>query len=221
MNLKKLAIFGTGNISELAYFYFYKDSDYSPEVFVVDEAFKESDDFFGKPLISTETFMDSYSPSEWDVFIAVSYAKVNKVRSEKYKLFKSKGYNFASYISNQATVLTDDIGENCFILEDNTVQPYVVIGNNVYLWSGNHIGHHSVINDHCFISSHVVISGGCNIGEYSFIGVNATLRDHISIGRSNVIGAGTLILKDTEDDQVYIAKASEAAKTPSHRLRGI
>ena len=52
-------------------------------------------------------------------------------------------------------------GDNCFILEDNTVQPFVTIGNNVTLWSGNHIGHDSVIEDDCFISSHVVVSGTC------------------------------------------------------------
>jgi acetyltransferase-like isoleucine patch superfamily enzyme len=40
------------------------------------------------------------------------------------------------------------------------------------------------------------------VGDYSFIGVNATLRDGIKIGRSNVIGAGALVMKDTEDDFV-------------------
>ena len=52
-----------------------------------------------------------------------------------------------------------EIGENCFIFEDNTIQPFVKIGDDVVLWSGNHIGHHAEIGDHCFISSHVVISG--------------------------------------------------------------
>ena len=53
------------------------------------------------------------------------------------------------------------MGDNCFIFEDNTVQPFVTLGNNLVLWSGNHIGHHSTLRDHCFISSHVVISGFC------------------------------------------------------------
>jgi len=33
----------------------------------------------------------------------------------------------------------------------------VTIGNNVTLWSGNHIGHDAMIDDHGFITSHVVI----------------------------------------------------------------
>ena len=100
------------------------------------------------------------------MFVALSYAKLNAVRKEKYLAAKALGYRLASYVSPRATVLNDGrIGDNCFILEDNTIQPFVTIGNNVTLWSGNHIGHHSTIRDHCFIASHVVVSGGVEIGE--------------------------------------------------------
>jgi len=111
------------------------------------------------------------------------------------------------------------VGDNCFIFEDNTVQPFVTIGNNVTLWSGNHIGHHSVIHDHCFIASHVVVSGGVEIGEQCFIGVNATLRDHIRVGARCVIGAGALLLDHAEPEGVYLGAATERSRVPSSRLR--
>ena len=113
------------------------------------------------------------------------------------------------------------IGENCFIFEDNTIQPFVSIGNNVTLWSGNHIGHHSVIRDHTFIASHVVISGGVEIGEQCFIGVNATLRDHIKVGDRCVIGAGALLLADAAPEGVYVGAATDRSKVPSTRLKSI
>ena len=132
------------------------------------------------------------------------------------------GYQLASYISSRASILnSDSIGDNCFILEDNTIQPFATIGNNVTLWSGNHIGHHTVIHDHSFIASHVVVSGGCEIGEQCFIGVNATLRDHITIGDRCVLGAASILLRDAEPDGVYIGQATERSKVPSSRLRGI
>jgi len=67
----------------------------------------------------------------------------------------------------------------------------------------------------------VVVSGGVEIGEQCFIGVNATLRDHIKIGCECVIGAGTLLLADTEPEGVYIGKATERSKIPSKKLRRI
>ena len=41
------------------------------------------------------------------------------------------------------------------------------------------------------------------------------------IGKSNVIGAGALILGDTEDNKVYMQPATEVSRVPSNRLRGI
>ena len=89
------------------------------------------------------------------------------------------------------------------------------------LWSGNHVGHHSIIHDHCFLASHVVVSGGVEIGESCFIGVNATLRDHVKIGAKSVIGANALVLADVEPEGVYIGAATERSRVPSSRLRKI
>jgi UDP-3-O-[3-hydroxymyristoyl] glucosamine N-acyltransferase len=116
------------------------------------------------------------------------------------------GYTLASYVSSRCSFLTDEpLGDNCFILEDNTIQPFVTIGNDVTLWSGNHIGHDSVIEDHCFVSSHVVISGHVRVGAYCFLGVNATLRNSITLAPRTLVGAGALLMKDTQEGDVYVA----------------
>lgn len=219
---KRLVIFGTGDIAQLAHFYFSTDSEYEVVAFTVDECFIEESEFFGLPVVAFEKVVKHYPPEDYDVFVALSYSRLNEVRKEKYLAAKELGYHMASFISSYATILNEDlIGENCFILEDNTVQPFVTIGNNVTLWSGNHIGHHSTINDHCFIASHVVVSGGVEIGEQCFIGVNATLRDHIGVGEKCVIGAGALLLESAEPEGVYIGSATERARVPSTRLRNI
>ena len=217
-----LVIFGAGDIAQLAHFYFSTDSSYEVVAFVVDAAYVAEATFCNLPVLHFEKITEHFRPGQCEVFVALSYSKLNAIRKEKYLAIKALGYQFASYISSRSTVLNNGkLGENCFVFEDNTIQPFVTIGNNVTLWSGNHIGHHSVINDHCFIASHVVVSGGVEIGEQCFIGVNATLRDHIKIGEKCVIGAGALILADCEAEGVYIGAATERSKVPSTRLRGI
>lgn len=219
---KRLVIFGTGDIAELAHFYFSTDSDYEVVAFTVDSAYLTEDTFRGLPVVPFEDVGKHYSPEAYDFFVALSYSKLNSIRKEKYLVAKALGYQLATFISSYATVLNEGrIGENCFILEDNTIQPFVSIGNNVTLWSGNHIGHHSNIKDHCFIASHVVVSGGVEIGEQCFIGVNATLRDHIKIGEKCVIGAGALLLTDAEHEGVYVGSATERSRVPSSKLRRI
>lgn len=219
---KPLVIFGSGDIAQLAHYYFSTDSNYEVVAFTVDANYVKESSFCGLPVVPFEKIIQEYPPENNLFFVALSYSKLNAVRKEKFLAAKEKGYKLVSFISSRATVLNEgNIGENCFIFEDNTIQPFVTIGNNVTLWSGNHIGHHSVIHDHAFIASHVVVSGGVEIGEQCFVGVNATLRDHIKVGDRCVVGAGALLLGDTEPDGVYIGAATERSKIPSARLRGI
>lgn len=219
---KPIVIFGTGPIAELAKYYFSCDEGRSIAAFTVDGQFVEADTFCGESIVPFEDLRGLFPPETHDLFIALGYTKLNSVRRQKFEEAIALGYTLPSYISPRATILNDyRVGANCFILEDNTVQPFVRIGNNVTLWSGNHIGHHSVIEDHVFIASHSVVSGNCRIGEASFLGVNATLRDSVSIGSRCVIGAGALILSDAEDEGVYMGSATERSRVPSSRLRGI
>src|SRR6187200_608569 len=166
--MKKLIIYGTGPIAEVAAFYFEKDTDYTIAAFTNAGEYVKEASFQNKPVFAFEEMISSHPPSEYDVFVALGYKKTNQIRQSRYMEVKEKGYKLTTYISPRATYYGTPVGDNCFILENNVVQPFVTIGNNVTLWSGNHIGHHSVIRDHCFISSHVVVSGSCVIGENCF-----------------------------------------------------
>jgi sugar O-acyltransferase (sialic acid O-acetyltransferase NeuD family) len=219
---KQLVIFGAGDIAQLAHYYFSTDSQYEVVAFTVDKEFLTGGEFQELPVVPFDEVDKRYSPDAHALFVALSYAKLNQIRREKYLAAKALGYQLASFVSSHATVLNGGkIGDNCFILEDNTIQPFVTIGNNVTLWSGNHVGHHSNIHDHCFIASHVVISGGVQIMESCFIGVNVTLRDHIKVGERCVIGAGAVLLGDAEPEGVYGSVATERSKVPSTKLRRI
>lgn len=220
--MNPIIIFGNGEIAEIAHYYFTHDTSYKIKCFAVDSQYCEENKFCGLNVIPFDEIENTYSPNDYDMFIAVGYSKLNQIRTQKYLQAKAKGFELVSYISSKATILTElAMGDNCFILEDNTIQPFVKIGNNVTLWSGNHIGHHVSIADNNFISSHVVISGGVQVQENCFIGVNATIRDHITIAENCVIGAGSLILHNTQANGVYTMPEAQLSKVPSHKLRGI
>jgi sugar O-acyltransferase (sialic acid O-acetyltransferase NeuD family) len=220
--MKEIVVFGTGDIAELADFYFTHDSSRRVAAFTVDAAFMKEGTFLGRPLVAFEEVATHYSPERFDLFVAVSYTKLNAVRAAKVAAARDMGYELASYVSSRATVFPDlTHGDNCFILENNVIQPFARIGANVTLWSGNHIGHHSTIEDDVFMASHVVVSGGVKVGNASFVGVNVTLRDHVSVGARCVLGAGALVLEDLPDGSVVAPRGTEISRVPSHRLRDI
>lgn len=217
--MAKLVIFGAGDIAKLAHYYFMRDSEHEVVAFTVDKAYRQTDAFLDLPLLDFETVTGHYPPDAYKMFIALSYARMNKLRAEKFHQAREVGYELVSYVSSNCSFLTNQpVGENCFILEDNTIQPFVKIGHNVTLWSGNHVGHDSVIEDHCFISSHVVISGHVHIQPYCFLGVNATLRNGITIASETLIGPGAIILQDTEPKGVYLPQRAKKSPQQSNEI---
>ena len=197
---RKLILFGDSAFAEIAYEYFTYDSEYEVVAFTVTEEFLKNNTLFDLPIVPFEKVDSLYPPSEYEMHIALVYNNMNRIRIKFYQEAKKKGYKLASYISSRSFVWRNvEIGDNCFVFEDNTIQPFVKIGNDNVFWSGNHIGHHSTIGSHNFISSHVVVSGFCNIGNCNFLGVNSTMGNNLSIGDDCLIGSSVHIVRPVKD----------------------
>lgn len=207
---KKLIIFGSSEIAEIADFYFSNFSNYEVKYFSVDQEYIKEDKFCKKPVISFNEIEKKLTPSEYDFHVALSYKKLNKLRESKFYEVKKKGYNCANFVSSSThtNLKNVSIGENCFILENQTIQNEVKIGNNVMIWSSNHIGHQSIISNHNYISSHVVISGHCKIGERCFFGVNSSVSDFCNIGDDCFIGMGANVNKDMKNNSTALDRST-------------
>lgn len=218
--MSDVVIFGSGDYARVAYAYLRDDSPHEVVAFTVHERYLSSGEMLGVPVVPFEALDESHPPSEYAMLVAIGFSGVNRARAEVYTECKRRGYELITYVSSQAFVSRDvEIGDNCFIFEANVIQPYVRIGNDVVIWSANHIGHDSTIEDHCFVASQVVISGNVTIGASSFVGVNATFRDGVKVAPRNVIGAGALIMKDTEEGAVYSARGTEVRPMKSWELK--
>jgi sugar O-acyltransferase (sialic acid O-acetyltransferase NeuD family) len=219
--MAKVIIFGIKDFAELAHFYLTHDSEHEVVAFSVNQEYlPEETIFHGLPILPFENIETNLSPSEYHFFAPMSPQKMNRLRESIYNQIKAKDYQFVNYISSKATVFPRQIiGDNCFILEDNTIQPYTSIGNNVIMWSGNHIGHHSVIKDHVMFTSHVVLSGHCIVESHCFFGVNSTLKDGLTIAEGTFLAMGGVLTKNTEAWSVYKGHPAEKTNIPSTKIR--
>jgi len=218
--MTKLVIFGTGDAGCLAGYYFARDTDHQVVAFTVDREYLKESTFLNLPVVAFESVSQIYPPSDYKLFIAVGYSDMNQVRAAKYFRAKEMGYELVSYVSSHCTFLSETpVGDNCFILEDTIIQPYVRIGNNVTVWSGSHIGHHSIIEDHCFLAPRIAVSGRVRIGPYCFVGLNATLRNAITLAPRTLVGAGAIIMKDTIEGGVYIPNRTEVSPKKSSEIK--
>jgi len=217
--MSKVIIFGLNDFAELAHYYLVHDSEHEVVAFSVNEAYMPAEKLYkGLPVVPFETVEQVYSPSEFKFFAPMAPKKMSRVREKVYNDIKGKGYSMISYVSSKATVCDNVIGDNCFILEDNTLQPFTTIGNNVVMWSGNHIGHHGIIKDHVSFTSHVVLSGHCIVESYCFFGVNCTIRDGVTIAEGTLVAMSATITRDTEAWGVYKGSPAKKSEVSSDKI---
>ena len=219
--MKKIIIFGTGELAQRIFFYL-QDSDDQVVAFCANKSKIDKEELLGLPIITFENIEEKFPPSEFSMFIALAYSEMNKKRTKFFEEAKSKGYELYSYI-HPSTKIWDkfEMGENCFILANNVVQPFVKIGNNVLIGSNNLISHNTTIDDNCFITSNVTIGGHVTIGKNCFVGLSSTINQRIKIGNECIIGAGTIISKNVNDKEVYAENSSKKLPQSSDELDSI
>jgi sugar O-acyltransferase (sialic acid O-acetyltransferase NeuD family) len=215
----KLIIVGDSAFAEIACEYFEHDTEFRVACFAVESAFRKRETLLGKPVVDLEGLTQSFPPSEHAFYAAITYGQLNRLRRRLHDRMVAAGYAAASYVSPHAFVAASaKIGSHCFVMENNVVQPSVTIGDNVVLWSGNHIGHHSSIEADCFISSHVVVSGFCRIGPRCFLGVNSTFANNVTVGADCWIGPNSYVGADVGENLIFRVDATAPSPVSAKRF---
>lgn len=216
--MSQIVIFGTGAFAEIAHYYFTRDSGLGVAAFTVDAAYLREPTFRGLPVVAFEEVERHFPPGDFGMFVAVGIGRVNRSRAEKVAEAEAKGYRLASFVSSRADVADDlVVRPNTMIMERTGIQPFVEIGRDTIVWSGTRVGFRTTIGDHCWIVG-PILGESVAVGDSTFIGLNATIAPSVRIGRSNVIGAGALILADTADGVIYRGRPSTPSRVPSDRL---
>ena len=216
---KKVVIFGVSDFASQVSFYLKQDSDYEIVAYTVDAAYNETKTFLGLPIVDFEEVQDKYPPTEYAMFIAVGYHKLNATRTTKFNEAKEKGYQLISYICSRNSYWNDlTVGENCFIMEGNIFMQNVKIVDNVIIAVGNKIGHDSVIEENCFLTSNIIMGGFCTIKKNTFIGLGVVIRDKTTIEENNILGAGAIILKNTKKNSSYLTTSTPLTPDPNNYI---
>jgi sugar O-acyltransferase (sialic acid O-acetyltransferase NeuD family) len=209
--MSRVVLFGTGRGADVAYRFLKRDSDHEVCGFSTDLRYIKSETFHDLPVVAFEDVEQRFPPDQYKFLVLLGYQGMNGLRAEKYLAAKAKGYSFVSYVNSQFYRTEDfSIGENCFILDNQSISLDVKIGNNVVMWSSNHVGDLSTIGDHSWLASHVTIAAEVNVRPYCFLGIGATIGNKVTLGQRTFVGANALVASDTEANSVHVSPASEA-----------
>jgi sugar O-acyltransferase (sialic acid O-acetyltransferase NeuD family) len=214
-----LVIFGIGEGARLATRYFEEEGRHRILAYTVDGKHKTADSFEGRDVVAFEEVVDRFPPDAVQFFVALGYSRVNGLRADKYAEVKALGYVCASYV-HPANIVPPEtvIGENCLILANQSIDRDVVIGNNVTIWSGCHLGDRSRIADHAWLSSHVCLNGDVVVDERCFLASNCCISPNVRLADRSFIGANALISQHTKTGAVHVVPATPAQPMDSERF---
>jgi sugar O-acyltransferase (sialic acid O-acetyltransferase NeuD family) len=208
--MSKVVLFGTGRGADVAFRFLTRDSEHEVCGFSIDRKYVKADTLHDLPVVAFEDVEARFPPDQYKMLVLLGYQRMNEFRAEKYLAAKAKGYSFISYANSQFYRAEDlDIGENCFILDNQSISLDVKIGNNVVMWSSNHIGDLSTIGDHSWLASHVTVAAEVNVQPYCFLGIGATIGNRIRLGQRTLVGANALVSSDTVENSVHVSSMSE------------
>ena len=109
-----------------------------------------------------------------------------------------------SIISRKSNQHHCKIGDGCIILDETLIEPYVEIGNQVFMNYGSKVFHDSTIGDYTELMPGATILGKCKIGSMCRIGSNATVLPGLSIGDNCIVGAGAVVTKNIPANSIVV-----------------
>lgn len=214
MDSKSLVIYGIGRYAEYVKYVFEEDSQYKIVAFCIESFLQESNIFSDLPLVSFEDLEEDFPPESYSLFIAVGQ---NEIRKRIFGEARKRNYELVNYISSKANTWKSlKLGQNCFIGEGSTIQPFVKIGDSCILFAAN-IGHHSRIGNHVLASA-MTMGGNVQIGDNCFLGMNSTIAQNVKVGDNSIIGMGCSISRDTAPNSVYSDKGTSVRKVSSEEV---
>lgn len=213
-----IVVFGAGSIAEVAKVYIDAHGEDRIVGFTADRDYCTDETFAGLPLIPWDALESRFPPEKVKLLGPLSYQRMNDFRWERHMEGKARGYAFTSFIHPNCFIYATAIGENCFILENNIIQPFARVGDGVIIWSGSHIGHHASVGSHTFVSSQVGLGGGAIVGERCFLSGKSAVESGGRVGRACFLGTG-VVVKDLPDEAVVLGRSDPPARYSSARLK--
>jgi sugar O-acyltransferase (sialic acid O-acetyltransferase NeuD family) len=203
---RKVVIFGTGGMAEMAHLFLTEDGGREVAAFTVERDYAVSKTFANLPLVPFDVIAEAYPPSVFELLIAVGPVERNRLRARVFATAESLGYALASYVhSSVRPHRTTTIGRNCLIFDGVSLQPWTRIGDNAIVRPLAYVGHHVRVAAHSFISPNATVLGHSTLGERCFVGAGAVVGPRVTIGAGSMIAANACALESVPASSVVRA----------------
>ena len=216
---KPLVLYGIGDLAVQVFRHFENEQSHRIAAFTADAPYIRSDLLLGRPVVAFETVHRHHPPERFDMLVCIGYKRMRD-RKILFEKAKQKGYRLVNVLAPGATVSPDAVfGANNMIFAGVVIDVCVSLGDNNIVRPHTYIGHNVRIGSHNYLAPGCAVAGHGVIGDLCYLGIRSTVIDHVVLENETLIGAGALVLKNTEPASTYLGHP--ARKTSEHPETGI
>lgn len=157
------------------------------------------------PVIGTTADLPSLLRDESNIFF-IAYVGMQK---EKETFSKIESLNIpknrlATLIHPTAIIPKGMcyIGDGVLIAALAQLSPDTVLEDNTIMLANSFLGHDSTLKRFAHVASNATIGANVVVGKGTHIGTNCTIREKVSISDFCLVGSGSVVLKDIEENSV-------------------
>lgn len=210
--MRKIIIAGTSSFSLVLFDLITKEKQGNVVAFTLNEEYIVEKKLAELPIVAFEKLDSLYDMQEIEILLSFGYSNLNAIREQFYCTCKEKGYTIGSFISRNASIYSNELGEGNLILPNSYVGPYSQLGNCNIIWNGVNISHHNCIGDFNHISAGSILAGNVKIGNNCFLGVNSAYKNGVIIASKTLIGAASYVSKNTKENVAYSGNPARSIK---------
>jgi len=124
--------------------------------------------------------------------------------------------NLATIVSKRAFVSPTTIIEpGVVILPFVYISLHVRIGRCSLIMAQSIIGHNSVLGPCCFMAAGSILGSNVQLGYATSICLGATVLESCHLGNFSILGAGSMLLKNIPDGEVFVGNPAKYLKNIS------
>ena len=176
-------------------------------------AFLETDDYYMSRQIHGIPVkpLSFFSPSEHQALI--SFGDSNE-RAKMVSLLPEHT-QYATYVYSDVMMIAPEetfIGRGCVIYPGCKISGSVKIGDHCLILANAVLGHDVTIDDFFTAGVGLNLGGHCHIGAQVQCGMSVSIRDKTMICDQAVLGMGSIVVRNIDEQGVYMGNPARRAK---------
>ncbi len=200
----KILIIGAGGHAKVIVDIIKKENKFEVLGFL-DNSLKKGKKILGYEVLGNEEDLNVLM-SKHSIFGGIIAIGDNYSRSLLAKKIKKlcKQFKFINCIHPMSSIAFDvSLGEGNVVMAGATINTSSKIGNHCILNTNCSVDHDNKLLDFSSLAPNAVTAGNVKVGEFSAIGISASILQNISIEDNCIIGAGSMVNKNTKSNSVY------------------